>query len=252
MTTPPTTAGRRGHPSVVAAREALARRLPDRYAEGHREMFDAKARPLLVPGARVLDVGAGRAPTFPPGDRPPGCTYVGLDLLPGELDAAPPGSYDETVASDVTVPVPALVDRFDAVLSWQVLEHVKPLGGALENLRRYLRPGGQLVAQFSGTFGLFGLLSRLVPAKVTPALLEKMFDRPRSTTFPAYYDRCWASALTELGRCWSSFEVIPRHEGAGYFAFSRHVQASYLAYEEWAARNGHANLASYYLVVATR
>jgi 2-polyprenyl-6-hydroxyphenyl methylase/3-demethylubiquinone-9 3-methyltransferase len=255
---PAGTTARRGQASLEVARQALARRLParypegDRYGEGHRALFDTYAQPLLKPGATVLDVGAGRAPTFPPAARPSGCTYVGLDLLAGELAAAPVGSYDETVASDVTAFVPALADRFDAVISWQVLEHVKPLTTAMDNLRCYLRPGGQLVAQFSGTLGLFGLLSRLVPAKLTPVLLERMFDRPRSTTFPAYYDRCWATALTKMGGPWASFEVIPRHEGAGYFAFSRHVQAAYLAYEEWAWRNDHANLASYYLVRATR
>lgn len=238
--------------SLDVVRDALARRMPERYDQDHRAMFDGYARPLIRPGATILDVGAGRAPTFPAPARPAGCRYVGLDLISAELEAAPPGSYDETVASDVTTFVPGLADRFDAVISWQVLEHVKPLATAVDNLRSYLRPGGQLVAQFSGTFGLFGLLSRAVPDKVTPALLERMFDRPRTTTFPAYYDKCWASALTRIGRSWSSFEVIARHEGAGYFAFSRHVQAAYLAYEEWAGRNGHANLASYYLVVATR
>jgi SAM-dependent methyltransferase len=238
--------------SLAVARQGLARQLPARYDHDHRHRFDGFARPLLGPGKQVLDVGAGRAPTFPQQARPAGCTYVGLDLSAAELAAAPPGAYDETVTSDVTTFVPALEGRFDAVISWQVLEHVKPLDAAMENLRTYLRPGGRLVAQFSGTLGLFGLLSRVVPDRVTPALLERLFDRPRTTTFPAHYDRCWASALQEMGRTWTSFEVIPRHEGAGYFAFSRHLLAAYLAYEEWAGRNGHSNLASYYLVVAAR
>lgn len=245
-------AGRWSPSSLAVARRALVCQLPERYDCDHRDLFDRYARPLLRPGATVLDVGAGRAPTFPAGARPAGCTYVGLDLFALELEAAPPGSYDDVVATDVTTFVPSLAERFDAIISWQVLEHVRPLATAMENLRTYLRPGGQLVVHLSGALGLFGLLSRLVPARVTPALLERMFNRPRSTTFPAYYDKCWASALTEIGRSWSSFGVIPRHEGARYFAFSRHVQAAYLAYEEWAGRNGHANLASYYLVVATR
>ena len=235
-----------------AVRLALGHSLPARYDRGHRELFDSYAAPLLRPGATVLDVGAGRAPTFPPDRRGEACTYVGLDLSALELAASPPGSYDETVAGDVTTYVPSLAGRFDAVVSWQVLEHVKPLPAAFDNLRAYLRPGGQLVAHLSGTLSLFGLLNRMVPARLTPALLERMFGRPRETTFPAYYDRCWQSALEKIGAPWSSFEVIPRHEGARYFAFSRHVQAAYLAYEEWAGRNGHDNLASYYLVVATR
>lgn len=238
--------------SLAVARAALAGRLPDRYDDDPFDLFQRHALPLLRPGTSVLDVGSGRAPTFPPDQRRPGCTYTGIDLSADELAAAPPGSYDETVVSDITTFVPTLADRFDAIVSWQVLEHVKPLGTAMDNLRSYLRPGGRLVAQFSGTLGLFGLLSRLVPARVTPALLERMFDRPRSTTFPAYYDKCWEGALTGLGLTWTSFEVIARHEGARYFAFSRHVQAAYLAYEEWAGRNGHDNLASYYLVIATR
>jgi len=241
------------HPSSIeVARAALSRRLPPRYDLDARYLFDEFARPLLRPAHSVLDVGAGRTPTYAPGDRPAGCVYAGLDLTVSELDAAPPGSYDEAIASDATIHVPSLAGRFDAVISWQVLEHVRPLPAAIENLRSYLRPGGQLVAQFSGTFGLFGLLSRVVPDRVTPALLDRMFDRPRTTTFPAYYHKCWASALARTGRTWSSFEIISRHEGARYFAFSRHVQAAYLAYEEWAGRNRHDNLASYYLIVATR
>lgn len=240
------------HSSRRVARLALDRQLPERYDDDLRVLFDRYALPLLRRDASVLDVGAGRSPSFPPKARPDGCTYVGLDLSIEELLAAPPGSYDEVRAADVTRLVPPLVDRFDAIVSWQVLEHVKPLRFAFENLRSYLRPGGTLVAHFSGTFGLFGLLSRAVPTRLTPALLERMFDRPRATTFPTHFDRCWASALAEMGECWSSFEVIPRHEGAKYFGFSRHAQALYLAYEEWAGRSGHANLASYYLVVATR
>jgi len=238
--------------SRTVARRALGRELPPRYDEDLRELFDSFAVPLLRPGASVLDVGAGRAPSFPPDRRPEVASYVGLDVSRTELEAAPAGSYDEAVASDVTRRVPALAGRFDVVVSWQVLEHVRPLPAAMENLRTYLRPGGRLVAHLSGTLGLFGLASRVVPARLTPALLERMFDRPRSTTFPAYYDRCWAGALATMGRSWSSFDVIPRHVGARYFAFSRHVQAAYLAYEEWAGRNGHANLASYYLVSGTR
>ena len=249
---PPTSSGPRRRSSLCVAQDALAHRLPARYDHLHRELFDSYAKPLIRSGVSVLDIGAGRAPTFPEADRPPGCTYVGLDLSGPELAAAPDQSYDDFVVSDVTTCVTSLVGQFDVIISWQVLEHVRPLPMAMENLRSYLRPGGQLVAHFSGALGLFGLLSRAVPDRVTPALLEKMFDRPRSTTFPAYYDKCWAGALTKIGHPWSSFQVIPRHEGARYFAFSRHVQAVYLAYEEWAAQNGHDNLASYYLVVAIR
>lgn len=240
--------------SLATGRRALRREMPPRYAPelDLRPKFDAMVVPLVRSAGDVLDVGSGRMPTFGLEDRNPSGTYVGLDLDAAELDAAPPGSYDRAIASDATTFVPELEGQFDLIISWQVLEHVKDLDAAIENLRRYLRPGGQLVAQFSGTFGLFSLLSRAVPQRVTPWLLERLYRRPRTTTFPAYYHHCWATALERAGASWSTFEVLPRHEGAGYFRFSRFVQAGYLAYEEWAEQRGHDNLASYYVIVGQR
>jgi hypothetical protein len=145
-----------------------------------------------------------------------------------------------------------LEGEFDIVVSWQVLEHVKPLAVALANIRSYLRPGGLFVAHLSGTFSPFGLANRVIPQRAAVWLMHRLLDRDPTSVFPAYYDKCWYSALESLGRCWKTFSVHPRYAGAGYFRFSPMMQRLSLAYEEWTIRSGHYNLATHYLLVGER
>lgn len=53
-------------------------------------------------------------------------------------------------------------------------------------------------------------------------------------------------------RDWAAVEILPAWGGAVYFRFSRSLQSVYLAYEEWARIGAHRNLATHYLVAATR
>ena len=226
--------------------------LPARYQERWEAPFEARLQDALRPGMSILDVGAGRRPTIEPGARPAGCRYVGLDISRAELDAAPPDSYDETWVADVTQRVPELDGRFDLILSFQVLEHVKPLDSAFENFRAYLRPGGKFVGQFSGTFSFFGLASRVIPHRLTRWLLSNLTDRPTDTIFPAHYHRCWDREIRRMLRPWARVEIVPRYTGAAYLARIPVLQALYLAYENWAVRTAQRDLATHYLVDATR
>ncbi|MDQ4131955.1 MAG: class I SAM-dependent methyltransferase [Actinomycetota bacterium] len=239
-------------PALRSAQAALKGRLPAHYAGSWRDAFDSAVQRALRPGLRILDVGAGKSPALAPEKRPEGCRYVGLDLSRAQLEQAPVGSYDDWVVADATDWVPGLADSFDLVLSFQVLEHVKPLAGAMENLRRYLVPGGRLVAQLSGTFSVFGIANRLIPPGASMWLLERLLHRPRETVFPAYYDHCWSSALLDMLSEWSSTKVTPIWWGANYFQFSAPLKAGYLVYEEWTRLAGYRNLAPYYVVEAAR
>ncbi len=238
---------------LLAVKQARAGELPPRYSQPYSTTFDARVRSALAPGLRILDVGAGREPTVPAGARPEACCYVGLDVSQRELDKAGPGAYDETLVADVTERVPTLESRFDLILSWQVMEHVKPLDVAFENLHSYLRPGGRLISQMSGTFSVFGLLNQLLPQRVGLWTLTQLVGKHPEDVFPAHYHRCWASALQQILEPWATREVVPLYVGAmPYFRFSNLLRAVYIGYEEWTWRRGHANLASYYVVDATR
>ena len=236
----------------TVARRSLSGDLPLRY---HRKLefeFDRRVEGALRPGAAILDVGSGRRPCVPLDRRPPDCVYMGLDISGDELSAAPPGSYDSAVVGDVSARADDLSGRFDLVLSFQVLEHVRPLEAAFENLRQYLKPGGRLIAQFSGGLSAFGLLGRAVPHRMSRPLLQHLLGRDREKVFPAHYDHCWSSAVRRMLGSWTSAEVIPLHRGAAYFHFAKPLRAGYLLYEEWVRHRNLENLASYYIVDAVR
>ncbi|MEJ7788639.1 MAG: methyltransferase domain-containing protein [Thermoleophilaceae bacterium] len=228
-----------------------AGRLPPRYGGQMQSELMDRLTPLLEPGVAILDVGSGRGPTLAPEDRPPGCHYVGLDVSEDELRAADRDAYDETIVHDIArrLPVDA---QFDLVISWQVLEHVRPLDAALESLRHALRPGGTLLAQLSGSFASFALASRLMPHRLRVLAMSKLLGHRVEEKFPTHYDRCYHRALERMLEPWSSATVIPFYRGATYLSFFRPFQRVYLGYESLAARRGMLDLATHYLVVARR
>ncbi len=214
--------------------------------------FKARIDELLRPGMRILDVGAGRQPVLPPAQRPPRCRYSGLDMSKNELARAQSGSYDDFVVSDISVSNPSLHGTFDLIISWQVLEHVKPLADAFVNMRAYLQPGGHLVAFFSGAFSVFGLVNRVLPDRVGRPLVAWVMNRDPETVFPAPYDGCHPRALRRMLTSWSDWQILPAWGGAAYLSPLPPVQRAYLWYEAWAERENHEALATHYLVTATK
>lgn len=237
-----------------AARQAATGSYPPRYGTDFWDQrFNQELAELLQPGLRVLDAGAGAQPTIPLERRPEGCHYVGLDLSRTELEKAPPGSYDEMIPADLSTFLPDLSGQFDLVVTWFVLEHVAPLDAALENMRRYLRPGGALLAQLAGGRSPSGLVNRMLPHSLAVFFLQRFLGEDPERVFPAPYDRCWKSALAPmLGQGWDSPEIAPLHTGAAYVRFSRLLTGLFIAFEEWAYRHSHDDLATYYVVRARR
>jgi SAM-dependent methyltransferase len=223
-----------------------------RYEGRWKQPFVDRVRGSLRPGMAILDVGSGRHPAIPREDLPAGCFYAGLDISATELERAPSGAYDEIWVADVTQRLPELEGRFDLVVSFQVLEHVRPLDAALENCRAYLKPGGRFIAQLSGLFSVFALLNKLIPHRLAVLVLTRLVGRPQGSVFPAHYDRCWDRPLRRLMRPWSRAEVVPRYTGAMYFTFSKLLQRLYLVYEDWTLRVGQRDLATHYIIDAIR
>lgn len=234
-------------------RAAFDGELPPRYAEdpfGRR--FQATVRRALRPGQSILDIGSGRRPVLGVDERPQDCRYVGLDISQQELATAPQGSYDEVVVADARDSRAELRGRFDLVLSFQVLEHVKPIDAALASARECLRPGGTFIAQLSGGRSAAGRLNRLLPAELSVWLVSHMLGRDRGRIFPAHYDRCYYTALQALlTDRWSEWEIASLHTGADYyFGFSRLARAAYIGYEEWLYLEGRRDDAMYYVIRA--
>jgi SAM-dependent methyltransferase len=236
---------------AVELEDVRAGRLPSRYGYPMQNVLLERLAPLLVPGIAILDVGAGRSPTIGPERRPVGCTYVGLDISAAELDQAEPGAYEEKIVQDVSKPS-SLGRPFDVVISWQVLEHVRPLDRAFENLRLALRPGGTLLAQLSGSYAAFSLAARIVPHPVRVWAMARFLGHPQELKFPTQHHRCHARGLKQMLSSWSSVEIIAFYRGADYFRAFRPLQRAYLAYEAAVERRALDNLATHFLVVARR
>jgi ubiquinone/menaquinone biosynthesis C-methylase UbiE len=229
--------------------------LPERYVGPrgriHRYPLDNAVGAALSTGMSVLDVGSGRAPIVAAGSRPAGVHYAGLDISPDELSVAGTGAYDEALVSDITRFEPEYADRFDLVISLYMLEHVRPIDAALENMRRYLKPGGQMFAQFAGGQSVAARLNRVVPDKFVRTVVSQVVPgRVPDNVFPAEYDRCTASAIQALMGDWSVASVTPQHTGAINFAFSNVILRAYLSAED--ALINRPDAATRYLITAIR
>lgn len=238
---------------LATALDARRGTWPERYEEELRTPAYASAvAAALRPGMRVLDVGAGAAPSVDAADRPEGVEWVGQDIVASELAKAPEGAYDGVVVGSITEHDPALDDRFDLIVSRFVFEHVTPLPEAIEHLRRALVPGGRLIALLSGRWSAQALLNRVVPTKLAERTMGHTIDRDPETIFPAHYDHCDRAGLERTLAGWRRAEVRSYFCGGGYFKFSPTVLAAYIGVEELVARRGWDSLATYYVVDAER
>jgi len=168
----------------------------------------------LRPGARVLDVGAGRgrlvAALLAAG-------YEASGIEPSARSAGMAAARDLPVtrASIDSPPTGAVADGLDAVVLWHVLEHLDDAPGALRLIATRLRPGGLLlvgvpnVASLQATIAGEGWLHLDVPrhrAHHTPLGMRLLLRRAgfspvlaRQMVWEHNPAGMWMSLLTRLG-----------------------------------------------------
>jgi ubiquinone/menaquinone biosynthesis C-methylase UbiE len=145
----------------------------------------------LSPGDRVLDVAAGTGASLVPAAQRVGANghVIGLDLAPGMVDRlrdliARLGIKNaEAVVGDAES-LPFESERFDAVLCGFGLFFFADTDRALAEIRRVLRPGGQLaISTFTraGSDSMDAMWARLAAFMPVPpaADRERRFDEPR-------------------------------------------------------------------------
>src|SRR5215469_14651850 len=120
----------------------------------------------------ILEIGSGANPTLAPeviSKR--GLRYVANDIDIAELDKADP-VFDRWVG-DIGNGAPSeLENRFDLVFSRMVNEHVEDGRGYHANIHKILRPGGISAHCFSTLYTLPFLVNRLIPERISDALLH--------------------------------------------------------------------------------
>ena len=102
-------------------------------------------RSNLRSGLEWLDVGCGAARTYAQWMAPATSRYVGVDVSETAVEQAREAGIDAHVVPDASE-LPFEDESFDAAICVEVLEHLFAPHDAAAEIRRVLRPGGQLIA----------------------------------------------------------------------------------------------------------
>ncbi|WP_084959650.1 class I SAM-dependent methyltransferase [Thermoactinospora rubra] len=129
-------------------------------AETENSLLNAYlARPAIlalagdVAGRRILDAGCGSGP-LSAALRDRGAVVTGVDAGAGMLALARRrlGDDADLHVADLRDPLPFADGTFDDVVASLVLHYLEDWGPTLAEMRRVLRPGGQLIASVSHPF----------------------------------------------------------------------------------------------------
>ncbi len=190
--------------------------LPFLKKEG--DLGDMRPEQLFEVAHEVADVGGGKKPFVQAyGKGVDERRYVGIDIDPDELKAAPAGTYTETRVVDLLDPPQDLDGQFDLVICRNTLEHVTNNEIAVGSLVALLRPGGRCFIKLPCRKAAFAKLNTKLPNEFKRRLMHWVFPGKSGDGFPAYYDRCTPAEMrgllnahgmvvrAESRRYWSSY-----------------------------------------------
>ena len=233
--------------------------LPSTFTRHIQTLYKYEVADLLNqrPGQFVLDVGGGKdCPFLPYVNDPSAHLIIALDCSEDELRANPLHSC-KVVADAAAGEFPFRDGTADLVVSRAVVEHLRDNAAFIRNCASVLRPGGISIHAFSGRFAPFALMNQLFPNRLTRRLigyLHPYWREEGNYGFPAFYDRCYFSAMQDLLK-WNGFEnakfTLLYHQSI-YFTFFFPLFALMLAYDTVVSLIGIRNLASGIIVKAER
>lgn len=215
--------------------------------------FMGALRSALRPGMVVMDVGGGKRPIIASDLKASlRLRVIGVDISQAELNAAPPGCYDQIICGDITTA--AALPEVDLVICHSVTEHVKDPSTMYLNIFRTLRPGGLVLAYIPNKFALYALVNAAMPNRISKALLGFFhWETKEEIGFPALYRRCYPSGFKALlsgaGFKIVRIQVTYRSEYGSFFA---PLHATELAWQFFTSHLNLRNLCEAFTVVAQK
>lgn len=186
-------------------------------------------RPLLDVGCGDGHFAAGCLGCLEAGgtDSPPGVD-AGIDpRAASAAEARRTGAYRQVlVGSADTLPFPD--GAFNGVVSNCVLEHIPPLGAALREIARVLRPGGKLVITVPS--------ERFASSLFWPQVLDRVGRHGAATAYGRWFNGIsrhyhtysregWTGRLEEVGLRVESWTSYLRPDAMGFFDLSHYYGA---------------------------
>ena len=115
----------------------------------------------------LLEVGCARSVWLPYfatqfGFSVAGLDYSDLGCRQAKHLLADAGVTGEVICADVFSPPADMLDRFDVVVSFGLIEHFSDTAGCVGALAKFVRPGGLLVTNIPNMVGWIGLVEKLV------------------------------------------------------------------------------------------
>ena len=152
---------------------------------------------------RILEVGAGANPLFPPEFLEKyNLVYTALDISSTELEKAP--ACYQKITADICSPDLKIPGKFDFIFSRMLAEHVSDGAAFHRNVFSLLAPGGRAFHFFPTMWAPPFVLNRLLPERLAEWLLG-IFQNGRERhgkvgKFPAYYSWCRGPAPSQIDR----------------------------------------------------
>lgn len=181
-------------------------------------------------GQRVLEIGCGMGTDLARFARH-GANVFGLDLTPRHLGIARARLGVEGVAPRLVrgdaEQLPIADGTFDLVYSFGVLHHTPGIAGALDEIHRVLRPGGQLVLGLYHKHSVFYWLNTMLVAGVLKGRLWRDgyrrlmgdIERHDHTDAVPLVDVYSRRETARLLRRFSRVEVATHHLEASHFSY---------------------------------
>lgn len=218
---------------------------------GYGDQLKALVSPYRA--AKILELGAGRYPSFRLDEMPSSIeSYTVNDISEQELSRLP-GGY-EKACFDVSGDAANFSDSYDVVFSRFLAEHV-PDGVAMHrNVYSVLRQGGVAFHLIPTLYALPFVLNKIAPEQLTTPLLKILSPRRAiSPKFPAHYSACYGSPtrmtamLREIG-----YRQVEIRTFYGHFYYEKIpvLRSIHSAFSALAARRNWHLLGSYAYIKA--
>lgn len=241
------------------ANRRLSRLVEHRLPQASEDLFEHYEEVVgrymnARPNQLVIDVGGGKSCPFARYRRAgSGTRIVAIDISADEIREN--GDVDAACVANIMEELPFADGQAQMIVSRSVLEHLTDLERFIAASSRVLEPGGWFIHLMPSRYAPFATINRALPQPLSKRILY--FLQPHVAGicgFPAFYDRTYASAITQLLER-NGFDVADcrvSYYQSRYFDFFVPAYLLSAAYE-LAVRALHArDLAAYVLVVARR